>query len=788
MGFLDKFRKKHDTKDEPARSRRGNNKDYPLISKIGFQDMIGETLLSKVAELAEKDDNFVTPVDGGYLLLALTEDDLEQIKESSQQDGSDEYGEFFHLLQDERIATATLRTDLEHGIVGIIPTKETFRVLMEYDAFSELTEREKQIALHFAVLPDKLPDDEDTYHMRMLDSRLTPNDISALLDGKKVIVARSLENVHLAAYNDATGQAEERTPDTPDDTADEPTATDNAYSRSDNNNAGEQQYTGAQLSQYLNTGKLPQSNTTDSSDDAGDALTQKIQNLGQAQANHNAPDNAPESTEPEPASQDDGLGEIGGANTDDTTDDTNTDGGDVEAPDTGEELPQLGDQELSRRSHSDMSMAEREELRSSLSDRQIKLSQNADFNISLDTANLDRLLGTFKAPKLELTEVKNDDDLLTKTLNAERQDANSVLAQKFDSLVNQTYSLYIQSMNAAGQKIQAQYITTDDGANRFAKQVQALRKTRDEKLASVDDQTNEFEKNIRSEYQRKREVEIEKRIAAMRASYDSAHEYDIKNEVRNFKTSLINNADSEYSRGLEDIIFNRNEISQSVMQQVDGAIQEKVMEYFGKGYDQLMTLFRAMQDKIARKADDNYNVDVQRQHDLADGRHYQQRIANLEDEVAAEKANNEQQAQEMKDALAAKDAQVQQDIAKAKQQAAADKEKADQDHAMEVAELQDKITNLVNEKRDEVEKIQQKYRQREEAMQNANQDEISSLKQSHLDEVNQLRTQQAKRLDEAEHEIRSAKRRNVGLMLVLTLLGVIIGAFIGGGVIGALLH
>lgn len=784
MGFLDKFRKKHDTKDEPARSRRGNNKDYPLISKIGFQDMIGETLLSKVAELAEKDDNFVTPVDGGYLLLALTENDLEQIKESSQQDGSDEYGEFFHLLQDERIATATLRTDLEHGIVGIIPTKETFRVLMEYDAFSELTEREKQIALHFAVLPDKLPDDEDTYHMRMLDSRLTPNDISALLDGKKVIVARSLENVHLADYNAATGQAEERTPDTPDDTAEEPTPADNTYSRSDNNNVGEQQYTGDQLSQYLNTGKLPQSNTTDSSDDAGDALAQKIQNLGQAQANHNTP----ESTEPEPVSQDDGLGEIGGANADDTTDDTNTDSGDVEAPDTGEELPQLGGQELSRRSHSEMSMAEREELRSSLSDRQIKLSQNADFNISLDTANLDRLLGTFKAPKLELAEVKNNDDLLTKTLNAERQDANSVLAQKFDSLVNQTYSLYIQSMNAAGQKIQAQYITTDDGANRFAKQLQALRKTRDEKLASVDDQTNEFEKNIRSEYQRKREVEIEKRIAAMRASYDSAHEYDIKNEVRNFKTSLINNADSEYSRGLEDIIFNRNEISQSVMQQVDGAIQEKVMEYFGKGYDQLMTLFRAMQDKIARKADDNYNVDVQRQHDLADGRHYQQRIANLEDEVAAEKANNEQQAQEMKDALAAKDAQVQQDIAKAKQQAAADKEKADQDHAMEVAELQDKITNLVNEKRDEVEKIQQKYRQREEAMQNANQDEISSLKQSHLDEVNQLRTQQAKRLDEAEHEIRSAKRRNVGLMLVLTLLGVIIGAFIGGGVIGALLH
>lgn len=784
MGFLDKFRKKHDTKDEPARSRRGNNKDYPLISKIGFQDMIGETLLSKVTALAEKDDNFVTPVDGGYLLLALTEDDLEQIKENSQQDGSDEYGEFFHLLQDERIATATLRTDLEHGIVGIIPTKEAFRVLMEYDAFSELTEREKQIALHFAVLPDKLPDDEDTYHMRMLDSRLTPNDISALLDGKKVIVARSLENVHLADYNDATGQAEERTSDTPDDTAEEPTPADNAYSRSDNNNVGEQQYTDDQLLQYLNTGKLPQSNTTDSSDDAGDALAQKIQSLGQAQVNHNTP----ESTEPEPASQDDGLGEIGGANTDNTTDDTNTDGGDVEAPDTGEELPQLGDQELSRRSHSDMSMAEREELRSSLSDRQIKLSQNADFNISLDTANLDRLLGTFKAPKLELTEVKNDDDLLTKTLNAERQDANSVLAQKFDSLVNQTYNLYIQSMNAAGQKIQAQYITTDDGANRFAKQVQALRKTRDEKLASVDDQTNEFEKNIRSEYQRKREVELEKRIAAMRASYDSAHEYDIKNEIRNFKTSLINNADSEYSRGLEDIIFNRNEISQSVMQQVDGAIQEKVMEYFGKGYDQLMTLFRAMQDKIARKADDNYNIDVQRQHDLADGRHYQQRIANLEDKVAAEKANNEQQAQEMKDALAARDVQAQQDIAKAKQQAAADKEKADQDHAMEVAELQDKITNLVNEKRDEVEKIQQKYRQREEVMQNANQDEISSLKQSHLDEVNQLRTQQAKRLDEAEHKIRSAKRRNVGLMLVLTLLGVIIGAFIGGGVIGALLH
>lgn len=788
MGFLDKFRKKHDTKDEPARSRRGNNKDYPLISKIGFQDMIGETLLSKVAELAEKDDNFVTPVDGGYLLLALTEDDLEQIKESSQQDGSDEYGEFFHLLQDERIATATLRTDLEQGIVGIIPTKETFRVLMEYDAFSELTEREKQIALHFAVLPDKLPDDEDTYHMRMLDSRLTPNDISALLDGKKVIVARSLENVHLAAYNDATGQAEERTPDTPDDTAEEPTPADNAYSRSDNNNVGEQQYTGKQLSQYLNTGKLPQSNTTDSSDDAGDALTQKIQNLEQAQANHNAPDNAPESTEPEPASQDDGLGEIGGANTDDITDDTNTDGGDVEAPDTGEELPQLDDQELSRRSHSDMSMAEREELRSSLSDRQIKLSQNADFNVGLDTANLDRLLSTFKAPKLELVKVKNDDDLLTKTLNAERQDANSVFAQKFDSLVNQTYSLYIQSMNAAGQKVQAKYVITDDGTNQFAKQVQALRKTRDEKLANVDDQTSEFEKNIRSEYQRKREADIEKRIAVMRANYDNAHEYDIKNEVQNFKTSLINNANTECARGIEDVLFKRNEISQSVMQQVDGAIQEKVMEYFGKGYDQLMTLFRAMQDKIARKADDNYNVDVQRQHDLADGRHYQQRIANLEDEVAAEKANNEQQAQEMKDALAAKDAQVQQDIAKAKQQAAADKEKADQDHAMEVAELQDKITNLVNEKRDEVEKIQQKYRQREEAMQNANQDEISSLKQSHLDEVNQLRTQQAKRLDEAEHEIRSAKRRNVGLMLVLTLLGVIIGAFIGGGVIGALLH
>lgn len=784
MGLFDKFKKKHDTKDEPARSRRGTNKDYPLISKIGFQDMIGETLLSKIAELADKDDNFVTAVDGGYLLLALTEDDLEQIKESSQQDGSDEYGEFFHLLQDERIATATLRTDLEHGIVGIIPTKETFRVLMEYDAFSELTEREKQIALHFAVLPNRLPGDEDTYHMRMLDSRLTPNDISALLDGKKVIVARSLENVHLADYNDATGQAEERTQDNTANATEEPAEVDNAYSRSNNNNAGEQEYTDDQLSKYLNRGILPKSNTDDSNDDEDDALSQKIQNLGQAQANNSMS----ETTKSESTDQNDGLGEIGNVDTNDATDNTSASENNAETPDTGEKLPQLGEEELSRRSHSDMSMNEREALRSSLSDRQIKLSQNADFNVSLDTANLDRLLGTFKAPRLELVEVKNADDLLTKTLNAERQDANSVLAQKFDSLVNQTYSLYIQSMNAAGQKIQAKYITTDDGTNQFAKQVQALRKTRDEKLANVDDQTNEFEKNIRSEYQRKREAEIEQRVATMRANYDNAHEYDIKNEVQNFKTSLINNADTEYSRGIEDVLFKRNEVSQSVMQQVDGAIQEKVMEYFGKGYDQLMTLFRAMQDKIARKADDNYNVDVQRQHDLADGRHYQQRIANLEDKVAAEKATNEQQAQEMKKALAAKDAQAQKDIAQAKKQAVADKEKIDQNHAMEVAKLQDRITNLVNEKRDEVEKIQKKYRQREEKMQNANQDEISSLKQSHLDELNQLRTQQAKRLDEAEHEVRSAKRRNVGLMLVIALLGVIIGTFIGGGVIGALLH
>ena len=58
---------------------------------------------------------------------------------------------------------------------------------------------------------------------------------------------------------------------------------------------------------------------------------------------------------------------------------------------------------------------------------------------------------------------------------------------------------------------------------------------------------------------------------------------------------------------------------------------------------------------------------------------------------------------------------------------------------------------------------------------------MEAEQQTHDDEMKNMRLQTQRQLDAKEEEVRSAKRRNTGLMIALTLLGTVIGAAVAAG-------
>lgn len=128
----------------------GNKKEMTLLERMQLEESVAAASLSVVQELADSGDSAVREVDDGLLIVAISNDMLE---EAGLDPNSEEFGSFAEALRSETIESIALADDLVSGVVGIIPSRETLISLDEFDFVHDL-------AFQWAIVPFDLSDED----------------------------------------------------------------------------------------------------------------------------------------------------------------------------------------------------------------------------------------------------------------------------------------------------------------------------------------------------------------------------------------------------------------------------------------------------------------------------------------------------------------------------------------------------------------------------------------------------------------------------------------------------
>lgn len=770
-----------DDKKTSKKRKERKNKDFPLISQIGFQEMAGDTLLEDLQRDVDADDTFVQLTPDGYLILALTENDLVKIKEDTLEDGSDEFGEFFRILRGNDVDTATLRKDLMRGIVGVIPTEQTFEILQEYDAFTPETEPAHQVSLHFALLPSDLPDDDDDLGLTLLDSRLSPAEMQDVLERNKLIIYQN-GDVRIVDRNRATGQADE-TPEPVNDEAPAQTTTD--YQGNDNTasdsevdgSASTQPMSDQDVMNYLhgdgngNSHTVPAQQETTSEKVTSDSVGYRI---GQFKKEFNG-------------TQEDGQGAndplvqsvVNGENTDPLAS--------VPEGDAAKEL--VDTPEMRRRTKDNLSANEQTELRTSLSERQVALSTDADFSFDLDLSDIDMLLDADDSvPQLDLAESKGEDDALTNTLNAIRMNINSQMKKTHDQGKQQVKNNYINFMQQVMEQIQMVFAVTEDADNKYANRLRKLTQERDKALDEVNSKVQQREQEIRAQKNKEFDEEMTHRVETIRHDLLRANEQWIQNQLGNFRSILQSDINTSFSQRFQQFWLNRKEEAQVIIAQAKQIGREKALQQWHNQIMQEQSDLKGYENEVNQVAQDEFDKEVQRQHDLADSRRYQQTITNLQNDLQSEKQASERKLGDMRALMDQQQSKHDQELADMKQATASQVVKITNQSKQREADLQAELAqtrqDVVNKSDAERERSQKKLEEQDAQWRT----KMEAEQQTHDDEMKNMRLQTQRQLDAKEEEVRSAKRRNTGLMIVLTLLGTVIGAAVAAGFMFSIMH
>lgn len=169
----------------------GKKKELTLLERMQLEESVAAASLDVVQELADLGNSAVREVEEGLLIVALTNDMLE---EAGLDPSSEEFGSFAEGLRSETIESIALAEDLNQGVFGIIPSQETLISLDEYDFVHE-------IAFRWAIVPFDLEDEDQ---LTILDSEVTIDRLVELANNPNIhLEIRNGEVVELGASDDA---------------------------------------------------------------------------------------------------------------------------------------------------------------------------------------------------------------------------------------------------------------------------------------------------------------------------------------------------------------------------------------------------------------------------------------------------------------------------------------------------------------------------------------------------------------------------------------------------------
>lgn len=135
----------------------GKKKELTLLERMQLEESVAAASLDVVQELAEIGGSAVRELDEGLLIIAITN---EMLEEAGLDPSGEEFGSFSQALRSETVESIALADDLASGVIGIIPSQETLLALDEFDFVHDT-------AFRWAIVPFDLTDDD---RLMVLDS------------------------------------------------------------------------------------------------------------------------------------------------------------------------------------------------------------------------------------------------------------------------------------------------------------------------------------------------------------------------------------------------------------------------------------------------------------------------------------------------------------------------------------------------------------------------------------------------------------------------------------------
>jgi hypothetical protein len=477
----------------------GKKKELTLLERMQLEESVAAASLDVVQEIAGLGNSAVRELDEGLLIIAITNEMLEEIGLDSD---SEEFGSFAEALRSETVESITLANDLAAGVIGIIPSQETLISLDEFEFVHDL-------AFYWALVPFDLGDDD----------RLTVLNSTVHID--RLVEMANNRNIQLGIKNGEVIQVFDDEEDGLQETYTEPEGVENE----------EETVAEFDEEESLEEGELDAGGVHESEDsysvDYSDNSSMDFDD---------AMDELPEDDYSEES--DDGFGEEDYQSYDhDDSDFDMEDMGDME-PGT-DEFPEDGG----------MTADENKEA----INRVIHAFNNTELDLHIDLSKFDDYFNSVPIAQFDTTRTDNSE--LQNVLSKMRQDANIELQRLHQDNIQSLRNKYMTSMRDIHNKL-VESLDHKDKDTTYGQRHYEIEADYEEAMDDLERRVADKIDQINKEYHQSREEYAENAKREALAVYDSRYRDERNRKIEsvkdNVQTDLKTNRDTELGELYKD--------------------------------------------------------------------------------------------------------------------------------------------------------------------------------------------------------------------------------------------
>lgn len=574
MGFLSKFGKKGTANEsnevsenevaapkKPAKAKKakkekkakkplfgGKKKELTLMERMQLEESVAAASLAVVQELADDGNTAVREVDEGLLIVAITN---EMLEEAALDPAGEEFGSFGQALRSETVESIALAEDLTDGVIGIIPSLETLISLDEFDFIHDVT-------FKWALVPFDLTDDdrlivlESTVHLERLVELSNNPDIQLAIHNGEVVEAGqdSSDNVYVEDELEPQGVYGSMDEGVMDDEEDEFTTPDD---------------------------ELLDDGLDDTLDDSMDDDSLDIDDLEDDSLSLDTnSDDFSLDLEDELPSEDY-----------DTTD----------SLDLADDFSDLAD---------DMDAYEEDEITAEESKEAINRIishgfHNTELNLSIDMEKFDDHFDSVSIAQFDTN--KTDNSELQNVITKLRQDANAELNRFHQDAIQSLRSKYTSSMRDIHNKL-VEALDHKDADSTYGRRFTDIENSYEDAMDDFDRQVALRVEDINTKYEESREEFGENAKREAFAVYDSRYREERNNKIDGVKEDVQASINIERDTELGDLYKDRRNVAERLFDKSTTKLLQRLQEEYqgiSKQHLEMYDAFRKSMDAYLRK-------------------------------------------------------------------------------------------------------------------------------------------------------------------------------------------